>query len=109
MNIERLQSDFLRVISTTVQREIKDPQLGFVTITEVNITNDLSFATIYFTTLANEGRQENALEVLNKAKGFIRTEIAKQVSIRKMPDLIFKLDEALEYGNKIEKILHEIK
>lgn len=108
MNIERLQSDFLRVISTTIQREIKDPQVGFVTITEVNITNDLSFATVYFTTIAAQGRQDNALNALNRAKGFIKRELARQVKIRKLPDLIFKYDEALDYGNKIDILLHKI-
>lgn len=109
MNIERLQSDFLRVISTTIQREIKDPQVGFVTVTEVQITKDLSFATIYFSTLDKNGRQDNALEALNRAKGFIKKELSRAVKIRKIPDLIFKYDEALDYGNKIDRILHKIK
>lgn len=108
MNIERLQSDFLRVISTTIQREIKDPQIGFVTVTEVQITKDLSFATVYFTTIAAQGRQDNALSALNRAKGFIKKEIARSVKIRKIPDLIFKYDEALDYGSKIDKLIHKI-
>jgi len=107
--LERLSSLFQREISLILQKEIKDANIGYVTITEVRITKDLSFATVFYTLLGEGDQLTVTQEALEKAKGFIRSELAKKVEIRKIPDLIFKADTSLQTGNTIEKILSDIK
>ena len=109
MNIEKLNSEFQRKLSIIIQREVKDKQIGFITITEVKIKPDLSNAIVYFTTLNKEGRKDNALNALNRAKGFIKRQLAEATSIRHIPELEFKYDTSLDYGNKIDKLLTDIK
>ena len=106
VKIERLNDNFQEVISEILYKEVKDPNLKFVTITGCEITNDLSFCKVYFTTLS-ENREE-VLKSLKSASSFIRGEISKRVEIRHTPELRFIFDESIEYGNKIEKILKDI-
>jgi ribosome-binding factor A len=106
--IERLRHILLKEVSQIVQHELKDTKRGFVTITDVKITNDLSLATIYVNFLGSEQREEAGMEALNRSKGFIRSELAKRLTIRKVPDLKFVIDTSLEKGNRIEQILREI-
>jgi len=108
IKLERLASTFVEEISVIIKEEIKDPDINFVTITSCNISSDLSYAKVYFTCL-NDKRREEILKDLNKASGFIRKELCNRVEIRKMPELTFVYDDSIEYGNKIEHILEEIK
>ncbi|MBQ7140943.1 MAG: 30S ribosome-binding factor RbfA [Bacilli bacterium] len=103
---EKLSDLFAEEISKIIALEIKDKSIGFVTITNANVTSDLSYAKIYFTTLG--ATPEVATKALNKAKGFIKIELSKRIDIRKMPEMEFIYDESIEYGNKIEKIIDEI-
>lgn len=96
-------------ISSIIQFEMKDPKLGFVTITDVRVTNDLSIAKVYVSFLGQQARKDAGMKVLERSKGFIRSELAKRLSMRKVPDLKFMHDDSLEKGNKIEKILSELK
>lgn len=107
--IERLQSQILRELSLLLQREIKDTKVGYVTITEVRLTNDLSFAYIYYTVLGAKDRIEVTQAALEQAKGFIKNEIAKKVKMRKIPEYIFKYDDSLDRGKRIDELLEEIK
>lgn len=68
----------------------------------------MSYAKIFVSFLGQDARKEAGLKALNQSKGFIRSELAKRLTIRKTPELIFQLDNSLEKGNKIEKILHDI-
>lgn len=106
--VERLRNVIQREVSQIIQQEMKDNKLGFVTITDVKVTNDLSLATIYVNFLGSENRNEAGLEVLNKSKGFIRSTLAKRLTIRKVPELQFKIDDSMEKGRKIDTILNEI-
>ena len=107
--IERLQSQILRELSLLLQREIKDTKVGYVTVTEVRLTNDLSFAYIYYTVLGSKDRIEVTQQALEQAKGFIKNEIAKKVKMRKIPEYIFKYDDSLDRGKRIDELLEEIK
>ena len=107
VKIERLNSVFVKEISYILQNEVKDPNIKFVTITGCEITNDLSFAKVYFTVL-DDSKKDDILKSLNKAKSFIRGQISQRVEIRHTPELRFIFDESIEYGNKIEKIIKEI-
>ncbi|MBQ8219466.1 MAG: 30S ribosome-binding factor RbfA [Bacilli bacterium] len=106
VKIDRLNNTFVEKISEIIHNEIKDKDVSFVSITEVRITNDLSYAKVYFTSL-NDDRKK-ITDALNKASGFIRSSLAQKVQIRKMPELHFVYDESLEYGKKIEDIIERI-
>lgn len=95
-------------IGDILTRKIKDPRVGFVTVTDVEVTGDLQQATIYVSVLGDEQKKEDSLLGLTKAKGFIRSEIGKRIRLRKTPELSFEFDEALEYGNRIETILRDL-
>lgn len=106
LSIKRLESLALRELSLILRQDAKNQKLSNITVTEVRITNDLSFMTIFYTFY--EGKVENYEKALNDCKGYLRSELAKKLKARKMPELIFKYDEALAYGNHIENILAEI-
>ena len=102
-------SDLIREeIADIIMNKVKDPRLGFVTVTGAKITEDLKIATIYLSILKEE-EKETTLEMLNSAKGFIRAELAKRLRMKFIPSLTFRIDESLEYGVRIEKLLREIK
>lgn len=105
--IKRLESLSLRELSIFFRNDGKNPAFEKINVTEVRITNDLSYMTVYYTTFLSEDKEmlKNALE---HDKGYIRMAIARKISARKMPELIFKFDEALEYGNKIDSLISEI-
>ena len=106
VKIDRLNNLFVEEISRIIHNEVKDKDIGFVTITDVRITNDLSFAKVYFTTLDEDHKK--VLNSLNKASGFIRSLLCDRVQIRKMPEIHFVYDESIEYGKKIEDIIDRI-
>ena len=106
IKIDRLNHQFMIEISNIINNEIKYTDVGFVTITGVKISSDLSYAKIYFTTL-----EDNKIDIqnkLNKVAPFIRTRLCEKVKIRKMPIINFIFDESIEYGNKIESIIEDI-
>ena len=108
IKLERLASTFVEEISKIIKEEVKDPDIGFVTITSCNISSDLSYAKVYCTVLNDENR-DKCIHDLNGAKGFIRSELMKRkLGRRKIPELHFVFDESIDYGNKIEKIIKEI-
>ena len=108
VKIKSINSSILKEVTDIIQNSVKDPKLGFVTITDVDVTNDLSYAKVYISFLGKKERNDAGLNVLNKAKGHIRSELAKRLTTRKVPELIFILDDSLEKGNRIESILNEI-
>jgi len=104
----KISEQMKRYINEILQREVKDKKVGFITVTACEVTNDLSFATIYFTAYGAPYAERDALAALERAKGFIRSELAKRMQLRKMPELIFKIDESTKYGNKIDAMLAEL-
>lgn len=89
-------------------RKVKDPRLGFVTVTGVDLTDDLKIAKVFISCLKDE-EKDTALEILNSAKGFIRSEVSKRIRIKVLPTLEFRVDESVGYGDRIDKLLREIK
>ena len=106
VKIERLNNLFLAELSKIIFKEIKNPIIKTVNLTAVEITNDLSFAKVYFTCM-NEDK-DKVLAELDEAKGFLRTKLANTIEIRHTPELIFEFDNSIEYGQNIEKIIEEI-
>lgn len=107
-NIQKIESEMQRVLSISLQREAHDPKLAGVNITVVQVTRDLSFATIYYT-LSMKSDKIAIQKSLVKSSGFLKKQIANEMEIRKIPELIFKYDESIEYGNKIDAILNSLK
>lgn len=107
VKIERLNNLFVKELSEIIMLEIKNPLIKSVCITSVSITNDLSYAKVYFTCM-NEDRGE-VLKELKEASGFMRSKLCEQVDIRHTPELVFEYDESIEYGKRIEEILDKIK
>jgi len=95
-------------ISEIIMRRLKDPRLGFVTVTDVSVTDDLRLARVYVSILKDEEKKQT-LEVLQAGKGFIRSELSKRVRMKVLPDLEFRIDTTLEYGSRIEKLLKDLK
>lgn len=96
-------------ISKIVQNEMKDPRLGFITITGVEITRDLRHAKVFFSTLGEMKDKRLALKALVSARGFIKALVSEKVKLRYMPQIEFKIDEALDRGQRIHDILEKIK
>ena len=94
-------------IASSMEKEIKDEQIKFVTVTACHVTNDLSFAKVYVTVL-DENKIDTTIKALNNAKGFIRKELANRLDIRHMPELEFIYDDSIAYGKKIEDKIKEI-
>lgn len=106
VKLDRLNNSFMEKISEIIHEQVKDKDVDLVTITDVKITNDLSFAKVYFTTLDDD--RDKVTKALNKASGFIRSAMCDKIQIRKMPELHFVYDESIEYGNKIENIIERL-
>ncbi|GAA4701106.1 30S ribosome-binding factor RbfA [Brevibacillus fulvus] len=106
--MSRVGEEIKKELSILLQREMKDPRIGFVTVTSVDVTSDLQLAKVYVSIFGSEEQREASLAGLHKAKGFLRTELGRRIKLRHVPDLVFKLDESIDYGNKIESILREI-
>ena len=105
--INRINEAFKEQISYVIATEVKNKSISFVTITAVKVTNDLSFAKVYFTAL-DDSRKKEITKALNQASGFIRTKLFDLIDIRHMPKLEFVYDDSIEYGNKIENKIKEI-
>lgn len=104
----RLESTLQRALSEIFMRDIKDKSIGFITITEVRLTRDLSYLTVYYTILGKDTKKEAAKKAIDRSKAFIRTTLAHKVKMRKSPSLVFKYDESLDYGNRIEQGLKSL-
>ncbi len=95
-------------ISRMLLREIKDPRIGFVTITKVKVSKDLRFVKVYFSVLGNQSAREDSLRGLNSAKGFMRRELGRRLRLRYVPDIVFSFDPSLEYMSRLSELIHQI-
>ena len=106
-----------KVISEMLLREIKDPRLssGMISISDVDVTSDGSYATCYVTVLtagkdeeAKREEEEQVIEGLKSAKGLIKKEIGRQIKLRHIPELLFKIDTSMEYGRHISEVINKL-
>ncbi len=108
----RVGEQIQKEISDLLLRGVRDPRVGFVTITEVDVTSDLQHARIYYTTFSSEDNAEQQREETQKglqsATSYLRSELGKRLKLRRVPELTFRYDESTEYGNRIESILRKI-
>ncbi len=102
-------SDLLREeISDIIFFKLKDPRIGFLTVTGVDITDDLKIAVVYVSILKEE-EKKSTLDILQAARSFIRSELSKRLKMKFIPSINFRLDTSAEYGSRIEELLSEIR
>ncbi len=106
--MDRVNETLKKEISVVIDQTLKNPNItGIISVTKVKTSPDLRVARVYIS-LINCKSKKNTLEGLKNATGYIRSEIAKRVNLRYTPELIFEIDESMEYGSRIENILKEI-
>ena len=104
----RIDEEYRKELSQIISYELKNPSVtGLISVTKVKVTNDLKYAKVYVSIL-NAKNVKETLAGLKKSSGFIRSELARRVNLRNTPELIFELDDSLEYGARIDTILKEI-
>lgn len=107
IKLDRIESNMVKEVSYILANEVKDQNIKFVTVTDCRVTNDLSYAKVYYTVLNMDKKAETA-KALKNAAGFIRKQLMDRMDIRYTPELEFVFDESIEYGKKIENIIEEI-
>ena len=105
--IIRIAQQIREELAKLIAREVKDPRLGMVTVTEVEVTRDLSYAKVYVV-VRDKATQEQSLTVLNLAAGFLRRRLAKEMLLRHVPELQFQYDQSQDYGNQIDNLLRKV-
>lgn len=107
---ERIGAEIQKELSKIIRDDLNDPRLSdtaAVSVIEVRVTNDLSFADCYISVLGDSAKKEGVLEALNQAKGYIKILIGDRMRLRSMPEFRFKLDESIEYGAYMDKLIKE--
>ena len=95
-------------MSYLLQRELKDPRIGFATVTSVEMSADLRYARIFISVMGTPEEQKATMDALASGKGFIRRELAARLDLRFAPDIQFKLDTSAEYSDRINRLLNEL-
>lgn len=106
---ERLAEAIKKEVSELLRYDLKDPRIGFASITSVEVTRDLRYATIFISVFGQAPDQKGTIEALQKAQGFIRGELSRRIRLRYTPELTFKLDESIGRGTKIIALMQEVK
>lgn len=106
---ERLAEAIKKEISDMLREELKDPRIGFVTITFVEVSRDLRYANVYASVFGDPEEQKASIEALQKAHGFIRGELGKRIRLRYTPEIIFKLDHSISRGSKLMALMEEVR
>lgn len=95
-------------ISDLISKELKDPRIGFASVMRAEVSRDLRHARVFFSVLGDEAQQKETLKGLNSAMGFLRSELSQRIRLRFMPELEFRLDNSIEHGVRIAKLLNEV-
>jgi ribosome-binding factor A len=106
---EKVKEAIKKEVSSIIHDELKDPRLGFVTVTDVELTKDMRYAKVFFSVLGKEEDYEKTKEALDSALGFIRRLIARRIQLRFTPEISFREDRSSEYSVHIQQVLDEIK
>lgn len=105
---ERMNERIRAILSELLLREVSDPRLQSVTVTEVSLDGELMYADVYVNALGDESRQKEVMQGLERANGFLRRELGKRIRTRNTPELKFHWDATLEYGERINQILDNL-
>jgi ribosome-binding factor A len=108
--IDRVEEQLRIELSEIIEREIQDPRIGLTTVTAVKVSPDLRHARVFVTVLGDDARRKKALEGLRSAASFVRRSLSKRLHhMRRIPELTFDYDDAVEKGIRIEELLDQIK
>jgi ribosome-binding factor A len=107
--LERVNQLIKEEVSVLLQRELKDPRLGFVTVTEVAVTPDLKHAKVYVSVLGPEEQWASTLEALRSARGFVRNWLRRHLDLRTTPEIAFRPDRSMEHAAHIQSLLAELR
>jgi ribosome-binding factor A len=105
---ERVQEQLVHELSEIIHRDLRDPRLGFVTLTGAEITRDLRYAKIYVSVMGDEEARKQCLKALQSATGLLRGEFARRAHLRMAPELEFRFDYGIERGQRIFELLHSV-
>lgn len=106
--LARLNEQLKRELAMLIRTDVRDPRVGVVTVTAVDVTNDLSVARVFVRAMGSESEIVEALEGLNAAAPFLRAALGKELTIRRIPELRFQRDKSLEHAMRIEEILSDV-
>jgi ribosome-binding factor A len=106
--VDRLQRQIKEIVAEIIQRRVKDPQIGLVTITDVELTGDLREARVFYSALGDEATLRSTGKALKKAHGFIQSQLAHELNIRKAPIIEFRIDKSAEHASRIQELLERI-
>ena len=107
--VQRVEKIIERELASIIFSEVHNELIKFVSITKVALNKDMSVALVWYTVLGNDGEIEATKKALDQAKGFLRSELAHRLDLRKTPELRFKYDESLAYGNHISEVIENLK
>lgn len=107
--MQRVEEMLRTEISLLVQMELKDPRLGFVTITDTSVTPDLRCARVFVSVMGTQEEQQASLKALQSARGFLRSELSRRAHLKTVPELEFRLDDAVSRGHRIFELLQEVR
>ncbi len=104
----KVGDEMRRILADLIRHEMKDPRIPLMTsVTEVRVSGDLGYAKVYVSVMADSEEQKACLKALKKAQGFLRTELGKRMRLRVLPELQFYLDESIDRGNRLDKLIDE--
>ena len=102
-------ADLIRAeVTTMIARELHDPGIGFVTVTRVQVTNDLQHARVFYTSLGDAEARKNTARALERAEGFMRRQIGQRLRLRRAPEIAFEFDTSIGHQDRVEQLLKEI-
>lgn len=103
-----LRELFKEETSAILQRNLKDPRIGFVSVTDVELTPDLRHARIFVSIYGDAEAKARTMEGLRSAEGFVRTELAHRIRLRHVPEVTFRIDESIEQGDRVNRLLRQV-
>lgn len=107
---ERLSEEIKKITSKIIRDELNDPRIAPITsVTEVEVTRDLRYATLFISVLGSEEDKKGTIEALNHAKGLLRKEVGKKISSHFTPEIVIKMDESIEHGVKMHQKINEVR
>jgi ribosome-binding factor A len=108
IRVSRVGEQIKKELSQIIQHEIKDPRIGFVTVTGVEMSGDLQIAKVYVSVMGKAEERQETLAGLEKATGYMRKEIGRRIQMRYVPELIFEIDQTLDHSEEIHRLLDEV-
>jgi ribosome-binding factor A len=105
---QRIAEQIRRELAELIRLEVKDPRVGFITLTDVEITPDYAHAKVFFTSMAGEQGVDDILAGLRRASGFLRRELGRRIRIHTTPELHFHYDKSVEQGSRLSQLIDEV-